>query len=76
MSVDRHPDHDVSLGERLMKDVYEALRNGPAWNDTLLIITYVLYLTIFFRVTLACLHGLFLQDEVHRGRLFLVFCLC
>jgi phospholipase C len=33
----------VSLGERLMKDVYEALRNGPAWNDTLFIITYVIF---------------------------------
>ena len=27
-------------GERLMKNVYEALRNGPLWNETLYIITY------------------------------------
>jgi len=23
-----------------MKNVYEALRNGPSWNETLFIITY------------------------------------
>eukprot|EP00040_Diaphanoeca_grandis_P022383 m.120115 g.120115 ORF g.120115 m.120115 type:complete len:679 (-) comp28788_c0_seq1:129-2165(-) len=38
-SNDQHPDHDVALGERLMKDVYEALRAGPQWNETLFIIT-------------------------------------
>eukprot|EP00041_Stephanoeca_diplocostata_P022889 m.552860 g.552860 ORF g.552860 m.552860 type:complete len:774 (+) comp22168_c0_seq14:39-2360(+) len=38
-SNDQHPDHDVALGERLMKDVYEALRASPQWNETLLIIT-------------------------------------
>jgi len=37
---DQHPDHDVSLGDALMKQVYEALRNSPLWNETLLIITY------------------------------------
>jgi phospholipase C len=30
----------VSLGEQLIHDVYYALRNGPAWNQTLLVITY------------------------------------
>ncbi len=39
-SNDQHPDHDVALGEALMKEVYEALRNGPQWEDTLLLITY------------------------------------
>ena len=39
-SNDQHPDHDMRLGERLMKDVYEALRASPAWNETLFIITY------------------------------------
>ena len=39
-SNDQHPDHDVSLGERFYKDIYEAVRAGPAWNDTLLIVTY------------------------------------
>jgi phospholipase C len=38
-SNDQHPDHDVALGERYMKDIYEALRAGPAWNETLFIIT-------------------------------------
>jgi phospholipase C len=36
----QHPNYDVSLGELLMRDVYYALRDGPAWNDTLLLITY------------------------------------
>jgi phospholipase C len=36
----QHPNYDVSLGERLIHDVYYALRNGPAWDQTLLIITY------------------------------------
>jgi phospholipase C len=36
----QHPNYDVALGEKLMHDVYYAVRNGPNWNDTLLIITY------------------------------------
>jgi phospholipase C len=36
----QHPNNDVSLGEQLMHDVYYAVRNGPGWNDTLLVITY------------------------------------
>jgi phospholipase C len=36
----QHPNYDVALGEQLILDVYNALRNGPAWNDTLLLITY------------------------------------
>jgi phospholipase C len=36
----QHPNYDVSLGEQLIHDVYYALRNGPAWNQTLLIVTY------------------------------------
>ncbi|HET9112818.1 MAG TPA: alkaline phosphatase family protein [Burkholderiales bacterium] len=36
----QHPNYDVALGEKLIHDVYYAVRNGPAWNDTLLIITY------------------------------------
>lgn len=30
----------MALGEQLIHDVYYALRSGPAWNNTLLIITY------------------------------------
>jgi phospholipase C len=36
----QHPNYDVSLGEQLIHDTYYALRNGPGWNETLLIITY------------------------------------
>ncbi len=36
----QHPAYDVALGEQLMHDVYETVRTGPAWNQTLLVITY------------------------------------
>jgi phospholipase C len=36
----QHPNYNVALGEQYIHDVYYALRNGPAWNETLLIITY------------------------------------
>jgi phospholipase C len=36
----QHPNYNVALGEQLIHDVYYALRNGPNWNETLLIITY------------------------------------
>ena len=36
----QHPNYDVALGEQLIHDVYEALRSGPGWAQTLLIITY------------------------------------
>ena len=36
----QHPNYDVAAGDQLMYDVYQALRNGPGWNETLLIITY------------------------------------
>ena len=39
-ATDQHPDHDVAEGERLIKSVYEALRASPAWNNTLLLVTY------------------------------------
>ncbi|KAJ7566005.1 hypothetical protein O6H91_02G084400 [Diphasiastrum complanatum] len=37
---DDHPVHDVSNGQRLVKEVYETLRKSPQWNELLLIITY------------------------------------
>ncbi|OWM65502.1 hypothetical protein CDL15_Pgr009092 [Punica granatum] len=37
---DDHPSHDVANGQKLVKEVYEALRASPQWNQTLLIITY------------------------------------
>ena len=36
----QHPTASVREGERWMKDVYEAVRNGPKWEQTLLIITH------------------------------------
>jgi phospholipase C len=36
----QHPNYDVALGEQLIHDTYYAVRNGPGWNDTLLIISY------------------------------------
>lgn len=37
---DEHPPHDVRLGDRFIGDVFNALRNGRKWNETLLVITY------------------------------------
>jgi phospholipase C len=37
---DQHPPHVATLGEQLIADVYNAVRSGPAWTRTLLIITY------------------------------------
>eukprot|EP00300_Choanocystis_sp_HF-7_P040613 c7101_g1_i1.p1 GENE.c7101_g1_i1~~c7101_g1_i1.p1 ORF type:complete len:509 (+),score=98.51 c7101_g1_i1:30-1529(+) len=39
-SNDDHPCHDIALGEKLLKDTYEALRAGKGWNNTLLLVTY------------------------------------
>jgi phospholipase C len=36
----QHPNYDVALGEQLIHDVYYALYNSKAWNETLLIVTY------------------------------------
>jgi phospholipase C len=36
----QHPNYNVALGEQMIHDVYYALRNGPNWNQTLLILTY------------------------------------
>jgi len=37
---DQHPVSNLAVGEKLLYDVYQALRNGPAWGKALLIITY------------------------------------
>ncbi|KNA07661.1 hypothetical protein SOVF_169900 [Spinacia oleracea] len=37
---DDHPSHDVSIGQKFIKEVYEALRSSPQWNEILFIITY------------------------------------
>jgi phospholipase C len=38
---DQHPDHDVAEGERLIREVYTAIRRHERlWHSTLLLITY------------------------------------
>ncbi|KAJ3102991.1 hypothetical protein HDU97_010429 [Phlyctochytrium planicorne] len=37
---DNHPPHNFANGEQLIKNVYEAVRQSPQWNSTLLLITY------------------------------------
>jgi phospholipase C len=37
---DQHPNHNVSLGDVLIADVYEAVRNSPLWQQTLLLIVW------------------------------------
>ncbi|KAG2533786.1 hypothetical protein PVAP13_9NG013100 [Panicum virgatum] len=37
---DDHPSHDVAEGQRFVKEVYEALRSSPQWEEALLVITY------------------------------------
>ncbi|KAJ4778496.1 Non-specific phospholipase C4 [Rhynchospora pubera] len=37
---DDHPSHDVSEGQKFIKEVYEALRSSPQWDEMLFIITY------------------------------------
>ena len=36
----QHPMDDVTRGEKLLKQVYEAIRNSPHWENSLLIVTY------------------------------------
>jgi phospholipase C len=36
---DAHPPHNVAYSEELIASVYNAVRNGPGWPNTLLIIT-------------------------------------
>ncbi len=36
----QHPNYDVARGEQFILDVYNALRQSPLWEKTLLIITY------------------------------------
>jgi phospholipase C len=36
----QHAPDDIRFGDKLIADVYQAVRNGPDWETTLLIITY------------------------------------
>lgn len=40
MPNDEHPPHNVVHGEKLIADVYNAVRSSQCWKSTLLIITY------------------------------------
>ncbi|MEA2773684.1 MAG: phospholipase [Acetobacteraceae bacterium] len=40
MPNDQHPPHNVSHGEALIASVYNAVRSGSGWKETLLVITY------------------------------------
>jgi hypothetical protein len=35
-----HPGADPALGERALNEIYEAIKAGPAWNETLFVITF------------------------------------
>lgn len=35
-----HPGADLVVGERELNDIYEAIRSGPAWEETLLVVTF------------------------------------
>ncbi|XP_048331047.2 non-specific phospholipase C3 [Ziziphus jujuba] len=37
---DDHPSHDVSEGQKFVKEVYEALRASPQWNEILFLVIY------------------------------------
>jgi phospholipase C len=37
---DQHPPADIRPGDKLIADVYEAISSSPAWDRTLLVITY------------------------------------
>ncbi|KAL6964877.1 Non-specific phospholipase C4, partial [Sarracenia purpurea var. burkii] len=37
---DDHPSHDVYEGQKFVKEVYEALRSSPQWNEMLFVIIY------------------------------------
>ncbi|XP_021891720.1 non-specific phospholipase C1 [Carica papaya] len=37
---DDHPSHDVAIGQKFVKEVYEILRSSPQWKEMALLITY------------------------------------
>jgi phospholipase C len=39
-SDDDHPPSDVRAGQALVLEIYEALVNGPQWENTMLVVTY------------------------------------
>merc|ERR1712137_1259692 len=53
---DQHPPHNVALGEYIIANVYEAIRNSPLWEKTLLIVTYDEHGGFFDHVPTPILH--------------------
>ncbi len=37
---DQHPNADIRPGEKLIADIYNAVKNAPTWKETMLVITY------------------------------------
>jgi len=37
---DMHPPHDARYGDKLVADVYNAMRAGPQWNDSALLVVW------------------------------------
>ncbi|HBB88142.1 MAG TPA: phosphoesterase [Blastocatellia bacterium] len=51
-AADQHPDHNVFQGEKVIKAVYDAIRNNQkTWESTLLVITYDEHGGIYDHVT-------------------------
>jgi phospholipase C len=50
-ATDQHPPHDVRLGEYLIAEVYDTLRNSPYWEKCLLVVTYDEHGGFFDRVS-------------------------
>lgn len=37
---DMHPPHNITYGDQLVAEVYEAIRNSPCWESTLLLVIF------------------------------------
>ena len=48
---DEHPPHDLMMGEYLIAEVYDTLRNSPYWEKSLMVVLYDEHGGFFDRVT-------------------------
>lgn len=62
----QHPEDDPSGGEGLIKAVYEAIRNSPVWNTSLLVIVYDEHGGFYDHVTPGC--AIPPGDEIPEGQ--------
>ena len=64
-----HPSGNVSFGQAFIKQIYDAVRTGPQWENTLILITYdetgktSLIYPLFFYGFLFCLLFIFVKKE-------------